>query len=201
MMIVIMTALGQNAEPVIVQAGGTAARVAQEEKTVPTPPFSHPVVINNQMVLHGWFAYKTLAYGYGDGSHVIPQGDWFRPSCQSRSWTTMPKGWKVAPDTEEVRRDVVAPYKWSTHLMILYNESGRHSHFPAYRTASLPPAGERFGDEQPKLQWKTLHTGGVQYRCPWQCYQILIRTPIRGREENDSVEPNNGWFFSDAEAY
>lgn len=155
------------------------------------------------MVLYGWFAYKTMSSNYDSvhGPRVVSR-DSYLPSCQSKYWTSMPEGWHVAPDTGEVRRNVVAPYTWSTHLMVLHNESGHSSSYPAYRTAALSPAGERFGDDRPKLQRKTLHTGQVQYRCPWQCYQILIRTPIRGLEENDSIGPQNNvaWLFSDPSA-
>ena len=183
-------------EPVAVDVlvgGGRAARVDTTEAKHWTPPFDRPRVQDN-MVLYGVHAYKVLSI-YGTG--VDPRrGD--TPSCGSALWQSLPEGWQIAPDTEEVRSNVVAPFTWSTHLMILHNETGLDSHFPAYRTAGLPPAGVRFGDSQAKLQWKRLEGGTVQYRCTWKCYQILIRRPIRGRHENDSLEPPNGWTFSDA---
>lgn len=193
--------LAQEPEPVTVDVlvgGGRAARVDTTEAKHWTPPFNRPRVQDN-MVLYGVHAYKVLSsYGYGGTGPPVHSRRGDSPSCDSGDWQSLPEGWQIAPDTEEVRSNVVAPFTWSTHLMIVYNETGLDSHFPAYRTAGLPPAGVRFGDSQAKLQWKRLEGGTVQYRCTWKCYQILIRRPIRGRHENDSLEPPNRWTFSDA---
>lgn len=157
------------------------------------PPFKQPVLFGN-MVLFGNHAYRAMDETTG----IHPTGGQYGVSCQSRYWHTLPMGWEVAPDTEDVRSNVVAPHTWGTQLMVLFNENGLDSSYPAYRTAGYPPAGARFGDTQAKARKRVVPTGNVtQYRCPWTCYQILIRRAIRGRHENDSKEPTNGWVFDD----
>jgi hypothetical protein len=149
------------------------------------------------MVLYGYHAYRTMnEFTRVDASHSD------MPSCHGRHWRALPAGWEVAPDTKDVRDNVVTPHTWGTHLMVLFDENGLDSFYPAYRTAGFPPAGEKFGNTQAKAQSRTNDAhfrNFTEYRCPWDCYQILIRRPIRGRQENDSVEPSNFWVFDDAE--
>lgn len=172
-----------------VDTGRTLAHVRCEDEE---PPFKKPRLVSGNILLYGFYAYRTLS----EGNPVDGRIDDF-PSCGSRHWQGLPAGWQLAPDTEDVRKNVVAPFTWRTHAVILHNETGSSSFYPAFRTAGFPPAGEEFGDSQPKLQTRVLATGNVEYRCPWICYQVLIRRRIRGREENDTMQLDNFWTFSD----
>ena len=72
----------------------------------------------------------------------------------------IPSGYELAPDTADIRTNVVAAHPWSTDVMVLDSLKG-------YGTASFRP-GEEFGDAQPKA----VRTGSGMWFCPWSCCEF-----------------------------
>jgi len=151
----------------------------------PTP--LQPEIVTQYTVTYAGHTYRTLM------SDVPVQGAGQR--CHGQTWRVLPAGWEVAPDTDDVRNDVVIPYTWNTHVMILYNEAGLDSYYPGYTTrAGRSPAGGRFGDSQAKAQIR-VDGGQTEMYAPWNCYQVLIRQAARRQlaapilmDEDESIE-------------
>ena len=80
----------------------------------------------------------------------------------------LPSGYELAPDTSDIRMNVVATHSWSTDVIVLDSLKG-------YGTASFQP-GQEFGDHQPKA----VRSSSGMWHCPWTCYQILIRRSTGG---------------------
>jgi hypothetical protein len=81
----------------------------------------------------------------------------------SSSLLPLPSGYELAPDTSDIRMNVVAAHAWSTDVIVLDSLKG-------YGTRSFQP-GQEFGDHQPKA----VRSSTGMWHCPWTCYQILIR--------------------------
>ena len=182
------------ADPIVIDVD-TGRAATHEPRGEDMPPFERPRLHGN-MILYGFYVYSTMTARYGDHRIDAPTHD--HPRCQDSGWHKLENGWHIAPNTDDVRTNVVAAFTWGTHLLVLHNESRTPPSYPAYRTQGFPPAGREFGDSQSKLQTRVLDaTGAVGYRLPWTCYQVLIRRRIRGRDDNDSQELENYWKFAD----
>eukprot|EP00746_Dinoflagellata_sp_MGD_P121926 gnl/MRDRNA2_/MRDRNA2_56960_c0_seq1.p1 gnl/MRDRNA2_/MRDRNA2_56960_c0~~gnl/MRDRNA2_/MRDRNA2_56960_c0_seq1.p1 ORF type:complete len:1285 (+),score=247.53 gnl/MRDRNA2_/MRDRNA2_56960_c0_seq1:89-3943(+) len=89
------------------------------------------------------------------------------------SWHPLPEGYELVPDTAELRK-VLTQHTWSAHSVVLKS-------LKAYTTFSGNGIvlGQVFGDSQDKAH-RRVKNGVVEYTCPWECYQILMRRPIGG---------------------
>jgi len=83
----------------------------------------------------------------------------------------------VAPDEPKVR-NIVDGFGWGTHVVVLYNSSGIDGGYPGYTTRNAKGPFRKFGTSHPKANVRTSN-GVAEYTCPWECYQILIRRPVR----------------------
>eukprot|EP00747_Dinoflagellata_sp_TGD_P183714 gnl/TRDRNA2_/TRDRNA2_38803_c0_seq1.p1 gnl/TRDRNA2_/TRDRNA2_38803_c0~~gnl/TRDRNA2_/TRDRNA2_38803_c0_seq1.p1 ORF type:complete len:235 (+),score=32.77 gnl/TRDRNA2_/TRDRNA2_38803_c0_seq1:110-814(+) len=133
-----------------------------------TPEAQDPYVF-----VHDGFEYRTIQNKIAvDGA--IP--DQKSARCH-RDWEPMPEGYHLAPDTEELRK-VLTTHTWSTHTVIF-------SALKAYTT--FAPAGQPFGDSQDKAHGR-VRNGTVEYMCPWECYQVIVRKPIADANTNKKEE-------------
>mmetsp|Transcript_37957 Transcript_37957/g.72967 ORF Transcript_37957/g.72967 Transcript_37957/m.72967 type:complete len:310 (-) Transcript_37957:272-1201(-) len=132
-------------------------------------PFLH--MLSSTTVVHDGYEYRTLMPGVVADSIV--------PKChQPGLWLALPgEGWMIAPDTPEVRRNVVATHSWSSHVVVLDSMKG----ITTLMLRTIVP-GTEFGDRQPKARMRYMH-GVKEWTCPWTCYQILIRRALKNGEE------------------
>jgi len=126
-------------------------------------------MLSSTTVVHDGYEYRTLMPG------VIADG--LTPKChQPGRWLALPgEGWELAPDTPEIRQNVVAVHSWSSHVVVLASMKGITTRM--YGTGHEP--GTEFGDMQPKARMRYV-LGVRQWTCPWTCYQILIRRRLPG---------------------
>jgi len=156
-------------------------------------------------IVHDGFEYRTLMPGVSaDG--IVPKCH--RPGL----WLPLPdEGWEIAPDTADIRHNVVAMHSWSSQVVVLSSLKGIITRI-AYRPKPIGALfsrgfipGSEFGDMQPKA--KARYRNGVkEWTCPWTCYQILIRRRLqdeggvaehllplhRGKTIGDFLEANPG---------
>jgi len=110
-----------------------------------------------------------------------------KSATKKYNWVALPdKGWEFAPDTPEIRRDIVASHPWSTDILVLASMKGIRT--KQWIEQSVTP-GTEFGDDQPKALMRT-RSGVREWTCPWECYQILIR---RRLQVAATVVKRNSW--------
>ena len=121
------------------------------------------------VVLLDGYEYRALMPGVNADGH--------EKKCHKKyNWVALPdKGWEFAPDTPEIRRDIVASHPWSTDILVLASMKGIRT--KQWIEQSVSP-GTEFGDDQPKALMRT-KSGVREWTCPWECYQILIRRRLQ----------------------
>mmetsp|Transcript_126551 Transcript_126551/g.252963 ORF Transcript_126551/g.252963 Transcript_126551/m.252963 type:complete len:1348 (-) Transcript_126551:167-4210(-) len=101
-------------------------------------------------------------------------------------WLPMPAGYELAPDTADVRNNVVAAHTWSTHIVVLGSLKG-------YCCKGFRTAGEEFKSRDEQKAKVRIKNGVSEYRTPWEKYQVLIRQKV---SEFKLAEPHYGWVES-----
>lgn len=122
-------------------------------------------------VIHSGYKYTALdMLGMVEGSES--DYDDLTPAGGMRQWRTIPTGWELAPDTEEIRENVVAAHKWACRRIVLAKGS-------CVRTSlsTLPGGWKGTGGLRKHRTldaYRTVHAGSkseIRHR-------VLIRTPI-----------------------
>eukprot|EP00747_Dinoflagellata_sp_TGD_P218726 gnl/TRDRNA2_/TRDRNA2_90933_c0_seq1.p1 gnl/TRDRNA2_/TRDRNA2_90933_c0~~gnl/TRDRNA2_/TRDRNA2_90933_c0_seq1.p1 ORF type:complete len:641 (+),score=111.81 gnl/TRDRNA2_/TRDRNA2_90933_c0_seq1:80-2002(+) len=114
-------------------------------------------------LVHNGYEYRAMEDDIQVDAHLVDQ----KSARCHKDWVTLPPGWEVVPDKAELRKFVTA-HTWSTHVVIFSSLKG-------YTT--FAPPGKEFGDAQDKARRRE-RNGVVEYMCPWECYQIIMRRQI-----------------------
>eukprot|EP00746_Dinoflagellata_sp_MGD_P021966 gnl/MRDRNA2_/MRDRNA2_151287_c0_seq1.p1 gnl/MRDRNA2_/MRDRNA2_151287_c0~~gnl/MRDRNA2_/MRDRNA2_151287_c0_seq1.p1 ORF type:complete len:911 (-),score=191.01 gnl/MRDRNA2_/MRDRNA2_151287_c0_seq1:16-2748(-) len=122
---------------------------------------------NKFRFVHDGYEYRTIQENIRVDAYLKDQKS---AKCH-KDWEPVPEGYELAPDTSELRK-VLTGHTWSTHVVILSSMKG-YSTFSGGGFSS----GQPFGDAQDKAR-RRVKNGVIEYMCPWECYQILVRRPV-----------------------
>jgi len=154
----VMTSAGKAAERTLYKKGKAQERVAKKK--------------DEYSILYDGYQYRAISKNVAVDAFLPDQ----KSARCHRDWEPLPRGYELAPDTAELRK-VLTEHTWSTHVVILSSLKG-YSTFQGNGYT----LGQPFGDDQEKAR-KRVRKGTVEYMCPWECYQIIVRKPVDDDDE------------------